>query len=123
KLAGGVLRIEADGRSPFLGTAQVRHDGPVVLRLRIRAAAGGTGRVTWKEARQDDFPDDQSVEFAVPAGNEWNELSVRIPIRSSPGIVRLYLPAEAGPVELQRIAYFTADTEKPIRGWDFSNAD
>ncbi|MCA9162754.1 MAG: sulfatase [Planctomycetales bacterium] len=123
KLAGGVLRIEADGRSPFLGTAQVRHDGPVVLRLRIRAAAGGTGRVTWKESRQDDFPDDQSVEFAVPAGNEWNELSVRIPIRSSPGIVRLYLPAEAGPVELQRIAYFTADTEKPIRGWDFSNAD
>ena len=33
-LVEGALRVEADGPTPFLGTAQVRHAGPMTLKLR-----------------------------------------------------------------------------------------
>jgi len=44
----GILVIEADGRTPFLGTAQVRMAGSLTLQLRCRSKSGGAGMVQWK---------------------------------------------------------------------------
>ena len=76
-LVDGALRVEADGPTPFLGTAQVRHAGPMTLKLRARSAAGGPGKVWWKTVDQEEFPpEDQIVEFTLAAGDDWQEIAV-----------------------------------------------
>lgn len=118
-VAGGALRVEADGRNPFLGTAQVKGKGPFTLRLRVRSAAGGPGKVQWVTGEQADFnAPGQTAEFALMPGAEWQELTVALPIQGAPRIVRLYLPADKGPVEVAAIRYLDA-AGKPVREWAF----
>ncbi len=119
-LVDGALRVEGDGPSPFLGTAQVRHPGPMKLKLRARGAAGGTGSVRWKTADQQDFPaQGQSVEYTLPAGNDWHEITVDLPIETRPAIVRLYLPARSAEVEIESIEFRPANSKRPARVWNF----
>ncbi|WP_339727481.1 sulfatase [uncultured Gimesia sp.] len=105
-LVKGAARIEADGRTPFLGTAQVKLPGPLTLKLRIRSTAGGTGKVQWKTAAQKTFSrTGQSVEYSFKGGQQWQDVTLQLPIQGNPGIVRLYLPATASPVEIQTIRF------------------
>ncbi len=116
----GALRVEADGRTPFLGTAQVRHAGPMTLKLRARSKVGGKGKVQWKTTEQEGFPaKGQVVEFALPGGEAWQDVTVDLPIEGTTGIVRLYLPAVEAPVEVQLIEYRAGDGGRPIHAWDF----
>jgi len=120
RVADGVLTVAGSGRSPFLGTAAVRGEGPLKLRLRIRSAAGGVGRVQWSTQDQSEFPrEGPSVEFSLAAGETWQELSLDVPIAGTPKVVRLYLPAEAAPVELDAIRWLRPDGEHLLREWDF----
>jgi arylsulfatase A-like enzyme len=120
EVADGALRVEADGRTPFLGTAQVRHTGPLVMKLRARSAPGGSGKVQWKTADQETFPQsDQAVAFELPGGGDWEEVRVDLPIQGKTSIVRLYLPAEDSRVEVESIEFVTANAEERIRSWDF----
>ena len=122
-LVDGVLRVEGNGRTPFLGTAQVRHTGPMALKIRARTAAGGVGKVQWKTANQDGFPKEgQVAEFTVPAGTEWQDVTVALPVKGKAAIVRLYLPAQKAPVEIQSLKYFPSGSGKPIRTWDFGRS-
>ncbi len=116
----GALRIVGTGAAPFLGTAQVRHAGPVTLRLRIRSSAGGAGRVEWKTAEQDAFPTDgQRVAFDLPAGDAWQDLEIKLPLRERASIIRLYLPADAAPVDIESLRYVADHSGQVIRAWDF----
>jgi arylsulfatase A-like enzyme len=118
-VAGGALRVEAEGKSPFLGTAQVKGTGPLTLQLRARAAAGGPGKAQWTTGEQTDFnAPGQTAEFALKPGAAWQDLSVALPIQGEPRIVRLYLPADKGLVEVQSIRYLNA-AGKPVRAWSF----
>ena len=68
-VANGTARVESDGRTPFLGTAQVKATGPIQLKLRARSATGGPGKVQWTTSDQTEFPKTgQTVEFTLPAG-------------------------------------------------------
>ena len=117
-LVDGAIRIQADGRTPFLGTAQVKLAGPLTLKLRLRSEAGGSAKVQWKTAEQEAFPESgQVVDFAVPSGNEWQDVTVKLPIKGKPGIVRLYLPASDSPVELQSIRF--SNEREEVKVWDF----
>ncbi len=119
-VAAGALRVEADGRTPFLGISQMRRAGPLVLKLRARSAAGGPGKVQWKTAAQEVFPDaGQTVEFAIPAGSNWHDVSVALPIEGQAGIVRVYLPAREAPVEIDSIQFLPAQGGEPVRAWEF----
>ncbi|WP_299460432.1 sulfatase [uncultured Gimesia sp.] len=105
-LVKGAARIEADGRTPFLGTAQVKLEGPLTLKLRIRSTAGGTGKVQWKTADQETFPrTGQIVEYAFKGSEEWQDVELKLPVEGKTGIVRLYVPADASPVEFQSIRF------------------
>ncbi len=118
-LIDGALRIEADGRTPFLGTAQVRIAGPLTLTLRVRGQSGGAGKVQWKTAQQEAFPaSGQAADFTVPAGNQWQDITVKVPIDGKPGIVRLYLPAKESPVEIQTIRF--SNNRDEVKAWDFT---
>lgn len=119
-VAAGALRVEADGRTPFLGISQMRRAGPLVLKLRARSAAGGPGKVQWKTAAQAVFPDaGQTAEFAIPAGGDWHDVSVTLPIEGQAGIVRVYLPAREAAVEIDSIQLLSAQGTEPVKAWEF----
>ena len=118
-LVSGALHVEGDGRTPFLGTAQVRSTGPTTLKLRARSTAGGIGKVQWKTADQKDFPKQgQTVEYKLAAGDGWQDVTVEVPIEGKAAIIRLYLPAKEAPVDIQSIQ-FSAASGRP-KTWDFS---
>ena len=120
-LVAGALRMEAEGKAPFLGTAQVRASGPLTLRLRARSAAGGSGRVQWVTQDQEEFPKEgQTVSFDLPAGADWQDITVAVPMKGEARIIRLYLPADKGPVEIESIRWSPAKAAKPARAWEFS---
>jgi arylsulfatase A-like enzyme len=113
----GALVVEGDGRNPFLGLTRLKHEGPVTLRLRVRSA-GGAGKVQWRTAVQEEFPaSGQVLEFALVAGSDWRETSVVLPVAGSLLHLRLYLPAQKKPVELDWVELSTP-TGQPQR-WDF----
>ena len=94
-----------------------------IQKLRVRSAVGGAGKVHWKAGEQDGFPEgDQQVAFTIPAGKDWQDITVQLPVKKKTQIVRLYLPASDSPVEIQSIRY-EAKGGKLIKAWDFKNAN
>ena len=113
--------MEADGRKPFLGTAQVKQTGPLTLTMRLRSPKGGAGNITWKTVEQTEFPrQGQTVKFNLAASKDWQEVKLHLPFTGKTGIVRLYLPVKSGPLDIQSIQFQTTKTKKNIRAWDFS---
>lgn len=119
---GGVLTLVGTGKpgSAFLGHGMGRAVGPATVKLRVRSAVGGAGKVEWLPTRAaGGGADAKSVPFEVPAG-DWRELAVDLPAQGPIGTLRLYLPASAKPVELDwvEVRGKTADA-KPQR-WEFN---
>ena len=115
----GAIRITAEGRQPFLGTAQVRFNGPLTLKLRARSNAGGKGRVRWRTAGQDSFPESSQIAtYDLPAGTTWQDISVSLPVQGKPTVIRLYLPAGQMAVEVQSIQFLDKNGRK--KSWDFA---
>jgi len=115
------IRVVPQGGQPFLGTAQVQLTGPITLRLRARGAGGvgGRGRIQWRTKAQEEFPkSDQNITFDLPAGTDWQEVTVRVPVKGRSHLVRLHLPG-AKALEIQSIRW-EARNEKAI-AWDFTN--
>lgn len=120
----GAMRVtlEPGKRRPFLGTAQVKHSGPLTLQLRVRSASGGAGQVQWKTVSQPDFPaEGQIVPFTLKGGSEWQDLSLTLPIEGEIQIIRLYLPAEKSPVDVASIRYVNPEGGKLVREWNFGH--
>jgi arylsulfatase A-like enzyme len=121
KLVVNAIRVEADGKKPFLGTAQVKHSGPMLLKLRARTPTGGSGLIQWRTADQEAFPlAGQTVDFHMDGKDDWQDIVVSLPIDGQSGTIRLYLPAADSPVELQSIEFLSKDTGKSVKHWDFT---
>jgi arylsulfatase A-like enzyme len=118
----GALRIDADGRAPFVGIGQLRQSaGPITLKLRARSQTGGTGKVLWKTAEQDAFPETgQSAEYKLEGGTDWQDVTVSLPVEGQVGIVRLYLPANVAAVEMESLEFSAGKTNQTLRKWDFA---
>ena len=117
-IGDGAARLEADGRTPFLGTGQIKASGPITLKLRARSSKGGPGKVQWTTKDQAEFPaTGQTVDFVLPAGDEWQNVTVDIPLTGDLRILRLYLPAQNSPVEIASIQY-TGKTGH-LKTWSF----
>lgn len=113
----GALVVTGEGKSPFLGISSLKHDGPVTLRLRARST-GGPAKVAWRTSDQEKFPDSgQEVEFSLPAGTEFIETGVELPVKGSLLHMRLFLPAQSQPVAIEWIELRPAKG-KPQR-WQF----
>ncbi|NUQ62116.1 MAG: sulfatase [Pirellulales bacterium] len=113
---GGIVTVIGKGAAPFLGVAPGKVQGPAVVRLRARSAGGGEGKIEWLPAGAAGNPAEaKSVPFRLPGG-DWQELRIAVPARGPLGIVRVYLPAQEEPVEIDWIE-LTADG-KP-RKWGF----
>lgn len=111
----GVLTVTSKSNTPFLACAAGKFAGPSVVKFRLRSAAGGTGKVEWLPSPKQPVQA-KSVPFVV-AGGEWQELSVALPAAGPLGVVRLYLPADKEPVQLDWVE-LSSDGGKSQR-WDF----
>lgn len=110
----GVLSVKASGAVPFLGVGAGKRSGPTVVKIRACASKGGPGKVEWLHS-----PPDSEKATSVPfelSRKEWQEVSIDLPAEGKLGIVRIYLPAMHGPVELDWIEMTNG---KNVERWDF----
>lgn len=115
ELRNGVLVVRGQGTAPFLGFGHGGATQPVTLTLRVRAAHAGPGRADWLS--NPGKPDDvQTTPFVLAAG-DWQTVQVECPAPGARGVLRLYLPAQTQPVEIDWVES-RAGTAKPRR-WDF----
>jgi len=120
-LVEGGVRIEATGKKPYIGTAQVKLTGPITLQLRARSAIGGAGSVKWRTVEEAEFPKAlSSTAFTLAAGNKWQDISIELPVKGRTAIVQLHLPAAQLPVDVQSIRY--ADRSGQAKAWEFGKA-
>ncbi|MBN8627819.1 MAG: sulfatase [Planctomycetes bacterium] len=105
----GIVTVSGPGES-FLGVG-TGTAGPAKVGIRIRSKSGGTGKAEWIPSGSRG----QSVPFNIPAG-EWQDVMVEIPADGPLGILRLYLPTQSAPVEIDHIELKGSDKS---RRWDF----
>ena len=98
----GIVTVTGKGDAPFLGFGAGRMSGETVVRLRVRTATGGAGKVEWLPTPQAAAAA-KSVVFQISGSIDWQEVSVPLPAEGAPGIVRLYLPAQKESVQLDWI--------------------
>ncbi len=107
----GSLRITDIGDAAFLGLAAGKHSGATTAKLRIKAKAGAShfdwlpGGVGGKQQRTD---------FTLKGGG-WEEITVELPATGPLGIVRLYLPMQEQPMEIDSIELTSRNGGKPTR--------
>ncbi len=107
----GILRLTKIGSACFLGFSAGKHSGPTTAKFRIKAKAGSShfdwlsGGVGSKEQR---------VDFPLKGG-DWEEISVELPAEGPLGIVRLYLPMQDTPVEIDWIQLTSKNGGKQTR--------
>lgn len=107
----GILHLTHIGSACFLGFSAGKHSGPTTAKFRIKAKAGSShfdwlsGGVGSKEQR---------VDFTLKGG-DWEEISVELPAEGPLGIVRLYLPMQDTPIEIDWIEFTSKNGSKPTR--------
>lgn len=113
-VASGILTLKATGKpgTAFLGHGMAKTTGPAVVRLRVRSATGGAGKI-------DGFPNGPgeatgmvSVPFEVKAG-DWQELKIEWSASGPLGTLRLYLPD--GDIDFIEVVPAKGKAQK----WDF----
>ena len=111
----GIVTVRGTGDTPFLGFSAGHPKGPAIVRFRARAAATGAGRVEVVP------PAGQSAAQSVPfelKGGDWQVLKVDVPATFPLNILRVYLPAQKQPVEVNWVELKTASEKQPRR-WHF----
>ena len=119
KLGEGMLKVTGTGRRPFLGTAQARFEGPLKVRVEIQAPVGGVVQCQWKEADQEEFPQEgQIVEQTLSATGDWQVVELDLPLEGVGGLLRLHLPDADGKTVAIR-SYRIAGADGRVKEWRF----
>jgi arylsulfatase A-like enzyme len=114
----GVATITGENQRPFLGTAGLQLVGPVELKLRVRG--GGQGRFQWRTEEQEQFPKEgQIVDFDIPKGDTWQDVSLRAPVQGTLVHCRIYLPAQTQPVVVDSVELVPASGSR--QRWTFDD--
>ncbi len=106
----GIVTVRNLTDASFLGFAAGKHSGPSTVKLRIKAG-GGASHLDWLPGGVQDQA--QSVPFTLPGG-DWQQLTIEVPAAGPLGIVRIYLPKQAQPVQIDWIE-ITSKTGKTTR--------
>lgn len=109
----GIVTIRGEGNDPFLGVG-AGLTGPLTVRCRIRAHAQATAKIVWLEPGKAPEPANH-VTFELAAG-PWQTHAIDVPAKGPAGILRLHVPAQNEPVELDWIELQSASR---TRRWDF----
>ena len=121
-LEGGTLKVAPTGKMFFIANASLRdvkHTGAVVVRFRCRSTAAGSGRIQFRTAAQKEFPKKgQAVPFDLPAGDQWQEVTVALPVKGRLIHFRIWPGVTTGAVEFDWIRLCTPDGGV-VKEWNF----
>lgn len=106
-----ILSITNIGDACFLGFAAGKHSGPSTAKFRIKAKAGAS-HFDWLPGGTEGKA--QRVPFTIKGG-DWEEVTVTLPAIGPLGIVRLYLPMQEQPVQIDWIELASKSGGKPTR--------
>ncbi len=106
----GIVHIAKPTDASFLGFSAAEISGPSTVKVRIKSGAG-TSHFDWLPGGTQDKA--QSVPYSL-SGGDWQEISIAIPATGPLGIVRLYLPRQEQPIEIDWIE-ITPQTGTPTR--------
>ena len=115
EVKGGMVTITPTNQTPFIGIGSAM-SGPATFRFRARCAKNGKAKVEWLKPGTDKNGGNAPSAAYTLIGGDWQETSVNIPAAGPLGVVRFYLPALSGPVELDWIELQGAGAK---RRWEF----
>lgn len=95
----GILTVSRLSDASFLGFSAAKHSGPSTIKLRIKAAVGDS-HLDWLPGGVQDKA--ETVPYKL-AGGDWQEVTIAIPATGPLGIVRIYLPKQDHPIEIDWI--------------------
>ena len=95
----GIVRITKLTDTSFLGFSAAKISGPCTVKVRIKSGAGAS-HFDWLPGGAQEKA--QSVPFTL-SGGDWQEVSIALPSTGPLGIVRLYLPKQEQPIEIDWI--------------------
>jgi arylsulfatase A-like enzyme len=106
----GVLVITGTGNagSAFLGHPAGKMTAPATVKMKVRSAAGGDGRIDCLPRGAGDESKVFSTRYHIVPG-DWQEITVELTHSGPLGTMRLYLPTDqATPVEIDQIEILPA---------------
>ena len=95
----GIVTVTGKGAEPFLGVG-AGTSRPAVVKFRARCAKGGEGKIEWLNNGAEKKNEKPPSALFTLNGGEWQDITVQIPATAPLGILRLYLPAQTQPVEI-----------------------
>lgn len=102
-ISNGILSVQGTGKgAAFLGHGMAKMQGPAVVTMRVRSAAGGEGRIDCLPQMAAKPDNVISTPLAIKAG-DWQEVKVSLTQSGPLGTLRLYLPVAGKPVEIDSI--------------------
>ena len=107
----GILLLTSIGSECFLGFSAAKHSGPTTAKFRIKAQAGRS-HVDWLPGGVGGKS--QRADFTL-TGGDWEEITVELPAEGPLGIVRLYVPMQDTPVEIDWIELISKSGSRPTR--------
>ena len=110
-MKSGIVRVRNLTDASFLGFAAGKHSGPSTVKLRIKAG-GGASHLDWLPGGVQDQA--HSVPFTLPGG-DWQEITIEVPATGPLGIVRIYLPEQEQPIEIDWIQITSNSGSKSTR--------
>lgn len=99
----GVLRIACTGDDPYLRSPAFKAEGPLAVRLRMRAAAEGAGQIFWATAQSPSIEEAKSARFAIAHDKQWHDYEVSLDAKGTVTMLRLDPATGPGLVEVQWI--------------------
>lgn len=109
KVADGIAIISKTTSASFLGFAAGQHRGTSQVKLRVRSSAGAA-HIDWLPGGAQS--EAQSIPVNFPGGEDWQEITADLPADGPLGIVRVYLPAQKQPIQIDWIEIRSADGKK-----------
>jgi arylsulfatase A-like enzyme len=115
-----VLKVTPTGRQSFIASAKIPARGPGVLRFRMRGPKNGKGQIQWRTMEQASFPESGQVHPFSAEGGVWQEHEVEVEEKDGIVHLRLFVPQQKQPVEIDWIEISWQDGDETKRKrWDF----
>lgn len=109
----GIITLTGKSGAPFLGV-NPGVAGPLTAAVRVRCPHGGAGRIELLNPGTNAAPA-SPVPFTLPGG-DWQTVTVQVPADGPISILRLYLPAQEQPVEID---WIELKAIRQSRRWNF----
>jgi hypothetical protein len=116
----GALKVVSIGKNSFVASAKIPARGPGVLRFRMLSPKSGEGKIQWRAKGQASFPESGQVHPFLVEGGAWQEHEVAIDEKDGIVHLRLFVPQQKQPVEIDWIEIsWQGEDEMRNKRWDF----